>query len=67
MESQSAIELNNLTTGYLTPRGAVRIQSGISATLRAGEFTCLLGPNGAGKTTLLRTLAGFIPLSKEIS
>ncbi len=61
MESQPVIELNNLTTGYLTPRGAVRIQSGISATLRAGEFTCLLGPNGAGKTTLLRTLAGFIP------
>ncbi len=55
------IELNTLCTGYLTPRGAIRIQSGITATLRGGEFICLLGPNGAGKTTLLRTLSGFIP------
>lgn len=55
------MELQNLTTGYITSRGRVRIQSGISAMLREGEFTCLLGPNGAGKTTLLRTLAGFIP------
>lgn len=55
------MELQNLTTGYITSRGRVTVQSGITATLRPGEFTCLLGPNGAGKTTLLRTLAGFIP------
>lgn len=55
------LELNSLTTGYLTSRGVVKIQENITDTLYGGEFTCLLGPNGAGKTTLLRTLAGFIP------
>lgn len=61
MESQMIIELKALCTGYFTPRGAIQIQSGITASLRGGEFICLLGKNGAGKTTLLRTLSGFIP------
>lgn len=55
------MEMQNLTTGYLTSRGPVRIQENINASLAPGELTSLLGPNGAGKTTLLRTLAGFIP------
>lgn len=55
------ISLNRLSIGYLAKHGPVSVQTGISATLREGEFVCLLGPNGAGKSTLLRTLAGFTP------
>lgn len=33
--------------------------SGISLTIREGEFVTLLGPSGCGKTTLLKTFAGF--------
>jgi iron complex transport system ATP-binding protein len=56
-----SIELNNLTTGYVTKKGKKPIASELSATLESGEMTCLLGPNGAGKSTLLRTLAAFQP------
>lgn len=67
-ETDGGIRLDSVSTGYLTPRGVIHVQSEISASLRRGQFTCLLGPNGAGKTTLLRTLAGFIPaLSGTVS
>ena len=42
-------------------RGVLRILSGVSFTLRAGEALILRGPNGAGKTTLLRSVAGLQP------
>ncbi|MDO4631350.1 MAG: ATP-binding cassette domain-containing protein [Corynebacterium sp.] len=46
--------------------GEREILSGISLTLRSGEFIGLVGPNGAGKTTLLRTIAGLIPPTSGI-
>lgn len=55
------LEIQNLTTGYVTHRDKIKVATDINAELKAGEFTCLLGPNGTGKTTLLRTLSCFIP------
>jgi iron complex transport system ATP-binding protein len=57
----SIITLESLTTGYRQGGAARRVSTGLTGTLRAGEFTVLLGPNGAGKSTLLRTLAGLQP------
>lgn len=56
------VDLEGVTTGYRTPKGIVKIQRNITASLEAGEFVCLLGPNGAGKSTLLRTLSALLPV-----
>ena len=61
MNHQASIEIQGLSTGYITSKRRVVIADKIDATIRAGELTCLLGANGAGKSTLLRTLSGFQP------
>lgn len=58
---QTSIEIEGLSTGYITSKRRIVIADKIDATIRAGELTCLLGANGAGKSTLLRTLSGFQP------
>ncbi|MFI5932086.1 ABC transporter ATP-binding protein [Actinoplanes sp. NPDC051494] len=37
--------------------------SGLSLTIRRGEFIALLGPSGCGKSTALNCLAGLLPLT----
>ena len=38
--------------------------SGLSLTIKRGEFICLLGPSGCGKSTALNLIAGLLPLSE---
>ncbi|MEV4708792.1 ABC transporter ATP-binding protein [Actinoplanes sp. NPDC049316] len=38
--------------------------SGLTLTIRTGEFIALLGPSGCGKSTALNCLAGLLPLSR---
>ncbi len=49
------LEVQNLHLSY----GKLRVLSGISFHVRAGEIVCLLGSNGAGKSSLLLTLIGI--------
>jgi zinc/manganese transport system ATP-binding protein len=37
--------------------------TGISLTIRKGEYVIIGGPNGAGKTTLLETINGMLPIT----
>lgn len=55
------IELEDLTTGYISKHKRIPIAEHLNATLQRGALTCLLGPNGAGKSTLLKTLSAFLP------
>ena len=59
MNSNSAICLRNLTTGYPGGKTPHVVSSGLDAELRCGEVTCLLGSNGAGKSTLMKILFGM--------
>lgn len=61
VNKQTAIELRNLSIGYLTKNNRKIVASDINADILSGELTCLLGANGIGKSTLLRTLSAFQP------
>lgn len=61
VNKQTAIELRNLSIGYLTKNSRKIVASNINADIFSGELTCLLGANGIGKSTLLRTLSAFQP------
>lgn len=61
MNSDVAVVVSQLVTGYRGQGHDTVVSGPFSAELHSGELTCLLGPNGAGKSTLLRTLSAFQP------
>lgn len=53
--------VKNLTKEYPTPRGSLRVLSGINLTLSAGDAVSIMGPSGSGKSTLLYILGALEP------
>src|ERR1700760_2015717 len=51
------LDVQALRTSY----GRIPILTGVSLSVREGEFVGILGHNGMGKTTLLKALMGFLP------
>jgi branched-chain amino acid transport system ATP-binding protein len=48
--------------------GDVQALSGVSLSVREGEFVSIIGPNGAGKTTLVNVLTGLLrPTSGSVA
>lgn len=54
------LEVRDLCVDY----GERSVLSGVSLTLREGEFGCLIGPNGAGKSTLLKAVMGLVKATR---
>uniref|UniRef100_UPI0035ADCCD1 ABC transporter ATP-binding protein n=1 Tax=Paenirhodobacter enshiensis TaxID=1105367 RepID=UPI0035ADCCD1 len=62
-----AVEFRDVHLHYFTDKGETHALSGISFTVRKGEFISLVGQSGCGKSTMLSLLAGLIrPTSGEI-
>jgi len=50
------LEVSDLSKQYATPRGPLRVLSGVSFSLKRGDAAAIMGPSGAGKSTLLHIL-----------
>ncbi len=53
------LELVGVEKSFETPEGPVRVLTGASLALRAGESAALLGESGSGKSTMLHLVAGL--------
>lgn len=58
MSRAPVLRLDNISGGY----GDIKVVSGVSLAVSAGEVACITGRNGVGKTTLMRMIAGFLPV-----
>ncbi len=54
------IEIEDLHLSF----GETEVLSGVTMSIKPGEFFSFLGPSGSGKSTLLRAIAGFGPRPK---
>jgi putative ABC transport system ATP-binding protein len=59
LSSPSLIELRDVGRVYHLDGLDVTALSGVTLTVRAGEFVVVLGPSGSGKTTLLNLVGGL--------
>lgn len=67
MSEETIIEANNLTKVYEEPGRKVLALSGISLSIKKGEYLALVGPSGAGKSTLIHILGGLdLPTKGEV-
>jgi lipoprotein-releasing system ATP-binding protein len=51
----------DISKEYPTPRGPLRVLSGVSLDLQRGDAAAIMGPSGSGKSTLLYVLGALDP------
>ena len=62
--AESAFDLRDVSVGF--PGSDQLVLSGVSMSIRCGEFVSFVGPSGCGKSTLLRLLAGLLSPSAGV-
>jgi lipoprotein-releasing system ATP-binding protein len=55
------LQVTDLVKEYPTPRGALRVLSGVSFNMAPGDAAAIMGPSGSGKSSLLYILGGLEP------
>ena len=55
------LQVTELSKEYPTPRGALRVLSGVSFDMAPGDAAAIMGPSGSGKSSLLYILGGLEP------
>jgi oligopeptide/dipeptide ABC transporter ATP-binding protein len=61
-EERTLLEVTDLRTTFLTPRGPLRAVDGVSFSLDRGKTLGVVGESGSGKTVLSRSVMGLLPL-----
>lgn len=54
------LELKNLTTEFVTKRGAFRAVDDVSLALHAGKTLCVVGESGSGKSVMSRSILQIV-------
>ena len=57
------LKVTELSKEYPTPRGGLRVLSGVSFDMAPGDAAAIMGPSGSGKSSLLYILGGLEPPS----
>ena len=60
-EPERVLEVTDLRTHFLTPRGRVRAVDGVNLTLNRGQTVGVVGESGSGKTIFARSVMNLLP------
>jgi peptide/nickel transport system ATP-binding protein len=63
----AVLDVRDLRTSFVTPRGLVRAVDGVSFSLDRGRTLGVVGESGSGKTVLARSIMRLLPRSTAVS